>query len=288
VAFVSLITSFQGRYRGAPNEFQQSTLRRERAAELARILPGRSIERWIGKVSSMSTTRSGGGTLAVNPLEYRSGTWSAGMLSNGTSIPSGSPLYQEISGLSVGQKVIFDGAFGSGKVDYLDETSLTELGSMTDPEFVFEFTAVRPADATSNRASIEQISSMPSQEPRTEVAPPQPSSAAEIRRLTKRRQSILELIGAAEGILNASSLSERAEINCRYEVNVLQDIVGTTDSGLGSSDPQDSTYRANVDRCKAAVLAGYKRMPDLDDLRAKASQAQEELAKIDAQLKTGR
>ena len=49
---VSTVSAFKSRYGAAPNEFQKSTVRRERAAAFARILPSLSVHDWIGYVSS--------------------------------------------------------------------------------------------------------------------------------------------------------------------------------------------------------------------------------------------
>jgi hypothetical protein len=62
----------------------------------------------------------------------------------GTLIPHGSALYDQVAKLAVGTTVIFSGIFGPGDRDYLEEMSMTEEGSMTDPEFLFKFTNISP------------------------------------------------------------------------------------------------------------------------------------------------
>jgi hypothetical protein len=141
--FVSTIRSYQDRYKSAPNEFRKSTLRRERATDLARILTDRCANRWVGMVRWIHTEGQGNGSIAIDPLEFQHGALSVGMLNSSVKIVPGSPLYQKISELVVGARVVFTGIFETGSgLDYLRETSLTENGSMTDPEFDFDFVSI--------------------------------------------------------------------------------------------------------------------------------------------------
>lgn len=159
--FISTLASFKEHYHAASNEFLRSTVRRERAAALERILRGRLVDGWIGSVSSMTTTGDGSGVLSIRPPGYdwiTVGTWNNSLsdIGSGTLIPAGSPLYEQVSHLSVGGKVTFAGTFGSGDLDYLKESSMTEAGSMDDPEFVFTFASVRAASAPGDQGSSKR------------------------------------------------------------------------------------------------------------------------------------
>lgn len=114
----------------------------------------------------------------------------------------------------------------------------------------------------------------PSPETNPEATSPGTLSADEIQRLTKQRQYDSDLIAAVDGILNAASVSGRVEIYCRFTVDQMEALTG---------DPRNQAFHeANIDRCKAAVLAGSQSMPDTDELRQKAEQAKQEIAGIDA------
>jgi hypothetical protein len=181
--FISIVETFKARYEQAPNEFQKSTLRRERSQAMAMILPDLSIADWIGDISSMHTTQDERGILAVKlrnssiSLQTVNNVLSDAFLS-GTLIPHGSPLYEEIANLSVGTPVTFGGRFTLGQLDHVREESITEEGSMTDPEFIFTFTTVH-SRALSQRS--DNGDSKPSvTEPRTqpiETAPTAPIAA---------------------------------------------------------------------------------------------------------------
>jgi hypothetical protein len=162
--FISLLASFKERYHAAANEFQKSTVRRERSAALARSQRDRSVDGWNGTVSSIQTTGDGSGILSIKPLGYgwiTIETWNNSLsdIDSGSLIPAGSPLYEQVSHLSVGEQVIFAGTFGSGELDYLKESSLTEVGAMDEPEFIFTFSSVRSGTGqNATPASVPQNS----------------------------------------------------------------------------------------------------------------------------------
>jgi hypothetical protein len=150
---LSVLSVFRSRYEDAPNEFQKSTIRKERARELARIVPDHSAVDWIGTVSRLQTTSEGDGVLilkAYGNTWITIGTWNNSLsdLRSGTLIPASSPLYEQAANLFVGQIVKFSGRFGSSGLDFLQESSLTEAGSMNEPEFIFTFTSVEPFAST--------------------------------------------------------------------------------------------------------------------------------------------
>ena len=56
-------------------------------------------------------------------------------------IAQGTAPYATLISLKPGRKIVISGTFevGDQKRDYVDERSITELGSMTKPEFSFNF-----------------------------------------------------------------------------------------------------------------------------------------------------
>jgi hypothetical protein len=61
----------------------------------------------------------------------------------GSKIQRGTRLFDAVSGLSVGPAVIFSGRFVQHD-NCLIERSFTTRGSMTDPEFEFIFSSLKP------------------------------------------------------------------------------------------------------------------------------------------------
>lgn len=149
--FVSMLNSFVARYGAAPNEFQKSDLRADRTKAIAVLLPNLSIQNWVGKISSMQTLTSDSGTLDVE----LAGDGQNDFRVEDLSIPHGSLLYNQVANLAQGDEVFFSGRFTSGLSDYIEEFSLTEEGSMTEPEFAFTFTSIgkQPAPPETTAAS---------------------------------------------------------------------------------------------------------------------------------------
>lgn len=79
-------------------------------AGLSQIVTGRTAVRWIGTIAKMETNGSGNGILELHPPGYNWVTLET-MPFGGTTIPAGSAMYEEVSRLSVGSKVIFNGQF---------------------------------------------------------------------------------------------------------------------------------------------------------------------------------
>jgi hypothetical protein len=145
--FIDIIAYHKMRYGDASNEFQKSTVRRQRAERIASILPGRLANDWVGQVSSMQTTSDGLGILSVKlpgNTDIKVKTMDNGLSDIGehTLIPQGSPLYNQVASLAVGDQVAFSGRFSSRDTDYIEEVSITEKGSMTEPDFVITFPTV--------------------------------------------------------------------------------------------------------------------------------------------------
>jgi hypothetical protein len=147
--FVSVIESFYQPYNDAPNELRRSTLRADRRNALEKALPSRAVQGWMGQIKEMTTTTEGKAHLAVRLGGSKSivvQTWNNTLsdVFDRTLIDHGSALYNSISRLSRGDVIRFGGNFfsGSNALDFLEEKSMTESGSMTEPEFIFRFTSV--------------------------------------------------------------------------------------------------------------------------------------------------
>jgi Domain of unknown function (DUF4431) len=145
-AFIATVASAARAYKAGANEFQKSASRGERAAALARIVSARSVNGWVGIVSKMETTHSRNGVLVLTVPGNKSiqiETLNNDFLGVGTLIPFGSELFNRVSSLSVGDRVVFDGIFGASSDDHIEELSLREEGSMLNPEFLMKFTSIQ-------------------------------------------------------------------------------------------------------------------------------------------------
>ena len=89
----------------------------------------------------------------------------------------------------------------------------------------------------------------------------------------------------AQGILSAASAQTQVEIYCRFTVEQTQSLFGSAASNANKQQ-QDFANKANINRCRAMILTGSQRMPDLDYFRDKAREAQQDIVEVDDKLAT--
>jgi hypothetical protein len=148
-AFVAAIVEGKAAYRAAPNDMAKGATRQDRNRAICSALSSLIVNNWRGKIYKMSSNSDGKGVLelAIGPNVYLK-TWNNAFsdLVDYTLIDPSSPVGRAAIALSIGQSVIFSGEFivdsGQGCVR---EASLTLAGSMTEPEFIFRFSAIVPA-----------------------------------------------------------------------------------------------------------------------------------------------
>lgn len=148
LAFIQKVESFYPLYDEAPNELKKSALRKQRKDALASLVSSRRVSEWIGTLKDMQTNSEGKAFIEIKLDGAESitiKTWNNALsdIIDETLIENGSELYNSISDLSVGDKVVFSGTFASDERDYIREASITERGSMMDPEFILKFSDVR-------------------------------------------------------------------------------------------------------------------------------------------------
>jgi len=148
--FISSINNLIDDYKKAPNEMKKSAIRTMRGVSIQKALNSSfNVSQWIGKIKKISTNGDGKGILEIS-LEgtgFILKTWNnalSDMMAN-TLIPQNSDLFNTVSEMEKGQRIIFSGNFfPSDKNDFVQESSMTEYGSMSTPEFIFRFNSVVP------------------------------------------------------------------------------------------------------------------------------------------------
>lgn len=137
-------------YKAAANQLQKSALRTARARDLERTIPNRSFSGWLGTLKELTTTSDGKAAVVVELVGSRAHlrTWNNALSDVGsdTLIPQGTSLYQKLSAMSPGNSLRLSGEFLASDKDYLKEASMTEQGSMTEPEFVVKFSSLERAN----------------------------------------------------------------------------------------------------------------------------------------------
>jgi hypothetical protein len=155
VHFIKLVESFCKPYRDAPNELKKSVLRVERRNALKDWWddPNRGpVKEWAGKVTAMGTVGDGrayltlqlDGSKVISVATVGSRRLFDDSKNLTLNIP-GSSVFNNVSNLSRNDKVLFSGVFflAPSSLDYLQEESITERGSILDPRFLFIFHDVR-------------------------------------------------------------------------------------------------------------------------------------------------
>lgn len=144
----SIVASYAEQYSNAPNEMIAGGTRPARAQALCRDLPrSLAVNRWIGRISTLSSNEQGKGVLVLRVSNNMSlGTWNNALsdIQDHTLIQPNSGLFDTASSMKVGDLVWFSGSFVPSANDCIEEQSLTMSGGMTDPTFTFRFTSLGP------------------------------------------------------------------------------------------------------------------------------------------------
>lgn len=139
--FMAAMADYAAQYDAAPNDLKRTALVKPRADAATKNAPGGKVEKWVGRLDSMGTTKDGQAYVTVKLDKVTAiRTWSNAFSDKGagTLIPAGSPLYVALADLAQGDVVVFS-------ADLLREGSMSERGSMTRPEFVAKFRSIEKA-----------------------------------------------------------------------------------------------------------------------------------------------
>jgi hypothetical protein len=144
--FVTIVGSYEPQYKAAANELQKSALRTKRKSDLEKSSISKDVSGWVGVLSGLETTSDGKAIITVqlqnSPITLK--TWNNGFSDSGhgTLISHGSGMYDKLSKFKEGDFVRFSGSLFLDDKDYFRELSMTEEGSMTEPEFLFKFAEI--------------------------------------------------------------------------------------------------------------------------------------------------
>lgn len=146
VALIKVLNDFKTQYLQS-NEFKRANLRANRKAEISRALSGSLVYKdWIGTIEDLSVNSFGEGELTIRLLgsEATIGTWNNFIsdLDYETLIKPDSRLFKQLSDLQKGDVVTVSGVFIGSDVDFMYETSMTDKGSFTQPEFITRFSTL--------------------------------------------------------------------------------------------------------------------------------------------------
>ena len=123
-------------YKSAVNEIQASIVYKTANSETDAAVTkyGQEFTNWVGKISDISTTQ--GGTFASFLIKSDGGVEYRPL----SPIQDNTPSYARIASMKNGQRVFFSGKLTGKSPNW--ERSITERGSLEDPEFRIEFSYI--------------------------------------------------------------------------------------------------------------------------------------------------
>jgi hypothetical protein len=150
ITFQGVIEASRVAYDAAANDLAKGGERPRRGQEICQTFKSRKVKDWVGRVYKLSTNSDGLGVLSVElDGDIWVSTWSIALADIGsdTLINPSSSLFGKLSALREGDPVIFSGTFFKDEsgTDCFEEMSMMMDSSMSQPEFVFAFSDVRPA-----------------------------------------------------------------------------------------------------------------------------------------------
>ena len=148
--FEKLRSSLRPEYEAAKNQIQKSAIFNRANSRVEDFLSanGINVKNWNGKIEKIATSHGGGDAW----IEVRS---SGGASYRMRGIDATSMVYHQLASLSEGQRVIFSGSLqrtASGAW----EASLTEFGSLQDPEYLISLTTIESAPSDISPMSTEK------------------------------------------------------------------------------------------------------------------------------------
>ena len=150
-AFCDVVSSYGQQYKQAEssdeNQIKLSQLRMARRQALVAAIARPSVHAWVGELGSLETSGDGTASFSVKlPCGVKIETWNNGLsdISDHTMVAPTSQLYNQLAALKEGDRVKVSGVLVRGGQDGFKESSVSEQGSMEDPEFVFRFSEVGP------------------------------------------------------------------------------------------------------------------------------------------------
>jgi hypothetical protein len=155
--FSSAVESFVSPYQSADTDIRKTNVRFERKEELQSFFlnsaQGSSFQNWVGRVNKLTTERDGEAYVSIKlpnssvVLETANNSFSDTLSFPHTMISRDDPIYPSLMRLHIGDEVRFSGQFlrSEKPEDYVEEESLTEEGSMTEPDFIVRFSSINLA-----------------------------------------------------------------------------------------------------------------------------------------------
>jgi hypothetical protein len=151
--FITMVDSFKEPYDNADTEIKKTNVRFGRKDALSNFFSqagSLQFDGWAGQVQKITTESDGSAYISIKlegtNIEIKTWNNSLSDIMSHTMIQRNDPLYQSLMNLKEGDQVLVSGTFvasdNNDHPDYIVEQSLTEEGSMKEPEFLVKFSQI--------------------------------------------------------------------------------------------------------------------------------------------------
>lgn len=146
VSFIAIVSESMKAYNAASNDMAKGGVRAARKEKLCKLLPKlTNVTNWQGTIQELSSNSDGKGVVSVkiaNSIYVKTWNNSFSDISSHTLINPSSSVFRKLSSKAKGDDILFSGSFIESGPDCIEEGSLTQSGSVTEPEFIFKFSDV--------------------------------------------------------------------------------------------------------------------------------------------------
>ncbi len=143
--FIAIVAEAQRANKGVENGTQRGGIKATREKKLCEAMTSLRVTNWIETMASIDANSDGKGVLKVDLAKNITiKTWDNELsdIRSKILIEPGTPLFNIVSTLKMGQVIKFSGTFLKGNGgNCLSESSLRLSGKLRDPKFIFRFSA---------------------------------------------------------------------------------------------------------------------------------------------------
>lgn len=143
--FLGIVAGAQVMAQGVKNQIRLAEIKGDKTHAVCALLKSPDVHGWIGHVQEIHTSLLGDGVVTLKLAQgVQVATWNNGISDFGdhTMIPKGSPLFNSLATLSIGQQVKFSGAFAPSD-GCPQEQNFSTMGGLEHPVYVFRFTSIK-------------------------------------------------------------------------------------------------------------------------------------------------
>lgn len=147
-ALEAIVAHYADAYDQASSDFAKGAEVARRNAAICKLLPSLDVTNWPATIDTLSSNHDGLGVLYVRigphtKLETYNNALSD--IGSDTLIKPSEPFFDRLAEMHESEPVIVSGHFFRDQNSCIEESSLTQSGSMENPDFIFKFTDVRAA-----------------------------------------------------------------------------------------------------------------------------------------------